>query len=405
MHDSPLLTKKVSSIIEESLAVPMWGKIPSFPWDAFCHTLKEAFKLHSFSLTSIEADWKERGEFLKGFGDDPITTSFMMAPLSPSLFWVMSKEDMEKLTKKLLDKEEKRSFSDEEFQKGFFRFSFLNVLKAFDHLKVYEGLSPKLHNTPLLNEKAYCIDIQIHLSEDLLLGRLICPLDFHNIFTSHFSSKPFSLDYVDSSLELTLKVQVGNVKIAASEWNEAQVGDVVILDQCSYHPTKKQGSLIITLETIPLFIAKSKNHELKILDYVLYKQEDSFMMEDTHDDEEDFEEDDFEDEEESDEDDEEFEDEEDEEIEEDDGEEEIQDRSPIEQVLSFKDVPLSLCVEVAHINMSLKQLLSLKPGNTLQLPISIEQGVTITLNSKIIARGELLQLGDLVGVKISEISH
>jgi len=31
--------------------------------------------------------------------------------------------------------------------------------------------------------------------------------------------------------------------------------------------------------------------------------------------------------------------------------------------------------------------------------------VTITLNSKPIARGELLQIGDLLGVKISAITH
>lgn len=390
MNDSALLIKKVSSIIEESFDIPMWGKIPSFPWDSFCNALRETFQLPALSLSQIQADWKNEPELLKGFGSHPVITSLMMAPLSPSLFWVMSKEDLEKFTKRLLDKEEKRTFSDEDFQKGFFRFSFLNVLKACDHLKIYEGLSPKLDSSDLSKEKAYCVDIQINLCEETLLGRLICPLDFHRIFTSHFSSKPFALDYIDSSLELTLKVQAGSVKIATSEWNETRVGDFVILDQCSYHPSTKQGSLIINLENVPLFIAKNKHHELKILDYVLYEQEDSFMMEDTTSDheEEDFEEEIFEEDEE-------------EEI----FEEEASVDSPVEKVLSFKDVPLSLCVEVAHIKMSLKQILSLKPGNTLELPISADHEVNITLNSKIIARGELLQLGDLVGVKISEISH
>lgn len=389
MNNSALLIKKVSSIIEESLSIPMWGKIPSFPWDPFCTALKETFKLPSLSLSQLQADWKNHEELLKGLGDHPVITSLMMAPLSPSLFWVMAKEDIEKLTKKLIDKEEKRTFSDEDFQKGFFRFSFLNVLNAADHLKIYEGLSPKLHSSHLSKEKAYCIDIQINLSNETLLGRLICPLDFHRIFTSHFSSKPFTLDYVDSSLELTLKVQVGSVKIATSEWQEVRTGDFVILDQCSYHPNTKQGSLIITLENTPLFIAKNKHHELKILDYVLYEQEDSFMMEDTtdnHEEEDSFEEEEFEEEEEI-------------------FEESAPIDSPVEQVISFKDIPLSLCVEVAHIKMSLKQILSLKPGNTLELPISVEHGVNITLNAKIVARGELLQLGDLVGVKISEISH
>lgn len=50
-------------------------------------------------------------------------------------------------------------------------------------------------------------------------------------------------------------------------------------------------------------------------------------------------------------------------------------------------------------------MLSLRPGNLLQLPISLEQGVRLTLNSQVIARGELMQIGDVLGVKISEIAH
>jgi len=75
------------------------------------------------------------------------------------------------------------------------------------------------------------------------------------------------------------------------------------------------------------------------------------------------------------------------------------------KVIAAQEIPLSLCVELAHIKMSLKDLLHLKPGNTLPLSVSVEQGVSITLNSKTVAKGELLQLGDMLGVKISEVSH
>lgn len=392
MSTSTHLIKKVSSIIEESLSVPMWGKIPSFPWESFCETLKTTFNIDRFSITHLQSDWKEHEELLQGLGEDPAIMSFTTAPLSPPLFWATSNENIEILTKYLLDKEGKKSFSDKDFQKGFLRFNFLQVLKAFDHLKVYEGLSPKMCSSPLPEERSYCIDVNIQLYEENFLARLICPLNFHHVFTSHFSSKPFSLDYVDSSLELSLNVQVGHVTIHASEWNEVGIGDFVILDQCSYHPNTKQGSFFITLDTTPLFIAKHKYPELKILDYALYEQEDSFMMEDTPNDEEIFDEDEM------------TEDFEEAEEDEEEPSHETLD-SPVQEILSFKNVPLSLSVEVAHIKMSLQELLSLKPGNTLQLPVSIEQGVMITLNSKVIARGELLQLGDLLGVKISEISH
>jgi flagellar motor switch protein FliN len=384
MDHSTVFIKKVSSVLEESFNVPMWGHIPPFPWDVLCSVFQKAFDLHSFSLSPLSSDWKEKHELLSGLGDHPSFLALTMTPLAPPLFWVMGLEDVEKLTRALVDKEGKRSFADPDFQKGFFRFSMLSTLKLVDQIKIYPGLTCKMGSHPLTQDTAYCVDVKMSLEEETLLGRLVCPAEFHRVFTSHFSSRPFSLDYIDSSLELTLHLQVGKVILNMSEWEEVSIGDLVVLDQCSYNPTTQQGSISITLGTTALFIAKRKNYELKILDYALYEQEeDSFMMENTHDDDE---EEMFSDEE---------------------GEEEefAETEMPVEEIVSAHDVPLSLCVEVAHIKMSLKELLHLKPGNTLQLPVSLEQGVNITLNSKTVARGQLLQIGDLLGVKISEISH
>ena len=40
----------------------------------------------------------------------------------------------------------------------------------------------------------------------------------------------------------------------------------------------------------------------------------------------------------------------------------------------------------------------------LELAVKPEQGVALTLEGKVIARGQLLQVGDVVGVKITDIS-
>lgn len=378
MDHSTVLIKKVTEVLEESLSIPMWGHTPLFPWQPFSELLQTTFDLSACMLQPLGAEWKEEKRVLEGLGDQPILLSLVMAPLSAPLFWAMPSSDVEKITKALLDKEKKQSFQGEDFQKGFFRFSMLRLLKTFDQLKSYPGLSPKLSSASLPQSNAYCIDVNIALEKEDLIGRLICPTEFHRVVTSHFASRPFSLEALDSSIELVLNIQVGSVQLSLSEWEEVEAGDLVILDQCTYHPATKQGSLFLTINKTPLFIARAKNNELKILDYALYEPKDDFMIDDTEDEEEM-----FEDEEES----------------------SPETETSTQEVLSAQEIPLSLCVELAHIKMSLKDLLHLKPGNTVRLPTSVEQGVSITLNSKTVARGELLQIGDVLGVKISEISH
>ena len=77
----------------------------------------------------------------------------------------------------------------------------------------------------------------------------------------------------------------------------------------------------------------------------------------------------------------------------------------IDKIISSSEVPLLLKVEVGKLTLSLGQLLSLKPGNTLPLGHTLEQGVNITLNSKVVAKGDLIQLGEMIGVKINEVGN
>lgn len=413
MTSHPVLLKKITSAIAESLTLPMWGTIPSFPWETFSTLLQTTLQMPSLKVSKAHADWKEADALLQGLGDNPSISSVVMSPLASPCFLVIAHEDLKKWTSLFLDKENKKTFTDENLQKGFFRFNLLHILQSFYDLNLYEGLTPKLQTHALPHEKAYCIDLEIKHQNLILSARLIFPASFHNVLTSHFTNVPFSLESIDSSLELTLKIHTGKVALSRKEWLSTQLGDFIILDSCSYHPTKHQGTFLMTLENRPLFIVKSKQSELKILDYALYEQKDMIMAQDKNippeDDEfedEELIEDESDDEELIEEKDDEFEDFEDEDFE--DEEElstEVAPEKSLEELISSEDIILSLCVEVAHIKMPLNKLLSLQPGNTLQLPISLENGVSITLNSQVVAKGELLQLGDMLGVKISEICH
>ena len=70
---------------------------------------------------------------------------------------------------------------------------------------------------------------------------------------------------------------------------------------------------------------------------------------------------------------------------------------------SIKNVPLNVTVELAKIRMTLNELMHLSPGNMLELPIHPDQGVSLTINGKKVASGELVHLGEMLGVRVLTI--
>ena len=53
--------------------------------------------------------------------------------------------------------------------------------------------------------------------------------------------------------------------------------------------------------------------------------------------------------------------------------------------------------------MSIQKLMELEPGNTLELDIHPESGVDLVVNGRRIGKGELLRIGDHLGVRILDI--
>jgi flagellar motor switch protein FliN/FliY len=385
MTHSPYFLKNLEISLKQTLDIPMWGKAPEFPWNAFTEKLKEIFEKESILLSCIGADWKSQEELEEGFSASPLVFSFNMAPLAPSFYLMIAPDDVLLLSKLLLDQEGKRTFADAIFQKGFSQFILLHLLRAFDEISPYEGLKARLSSKPLLKETSYCIDVSLDLEKSSILIRCILPESFHRIVTSHFSSKPLPLQRLDSSLEIPLSLQVGKVSLTHSEWSTISLGDFIILDEGMYQPQSEQGTFFLSLGMQRLFILKRKHHEVKILDYALYnfnsfEKEDLEMEMEDNDTTEDLE----------------FEE---------TSDENASENNQTQALLSSEQVPLTLLVEIGKVSMPLKEVLALKPGNLLPLGSLLDQSVVLTLNSKPVARGQLVQLGALVGVKISEIAH
>ena len=69
---------------------------------------------------------------------------------------------------------------------------------------------------------------------------------------------------------------------------------------------------------------------------------------------------------------------------------------------ALDQIPVQLIFEVGELHVPYNQLLTLQPGYVFELPALAERPVSIRANGMVVGRGELLQLGDRVGVRITE---
>jgi flagellar motor switch protein FliN/FliY len=73
--------------------------------------------------------------------------------------------------------------------------------------------------------------------------------------------------------------------------------------------------------------------------------------------------------------------------------------------ISSNDIHVALVVEVGQIRLTMDKLLALEPGNLLDLNVRPEDGVTLIVNGKTIGKGELVRMGESIGVRILQLGH
>ncbi len=94
-------------------------------------------------------------------------------------------------------------------------------------------------------------------------------------------------------------------------------------------------------------------------------------------------------------------------------EEEESQPPPVERKVSEKDVakildrlmdiPLNVEVVVGSTVIQIKELINLGPGSVLELDRETTEPVDVKVNGKLIAKGELVVVGERFGIRITEI--
>jgi flagellar motor switch protein FliN/FliY len=67
------------------------------------------------------------------------------------------------------------------------------------------------------------------------------------------------------------------------------------------------------------------------------------------------------------------------------------------------DVPVNLTIELGSCQLPMKEVLQLNVGSVVQLDKPADAPVELSVNGKLIARGEVVVVEDRFGVKITEV--
>lgn len=79
-------------------------------------------------------------------------------------------------------------------------------------------------------------------------------------------------------------------------------------------------------------------------------------------------------------------------------------------MLSDKDislvghVPVTLVAQLGSVSMTVEQLFKMRQGDVLAMAEALDAPVTLLLNGKPVARGELLAVDDQLGIRVTELA-
>jgi len=357
---------------------PQFGAL-EFPWKELERVLGIRFQKKEFNLVHQEKGWlifEDLPQILKETTPLAIYVSGIKTPL----FWFMSKEDVFALiTPFFAGKAASSYFLEKPLYEGLCHFFALEVLSEIGHLPFAQHLSFHLGDLPahfqeILNKEGlFEIDVLATNADFKIHGSLLIPASFRSAWKKTCAPLPtlFSKELTEK-VEVDIALEIGHVSLSVEDFKEIKKGDFIFLDHCSYNPEEKEGWVALSLAGESIFRGRLKQEEIKLLEYPRLAKSGDEMEENFELVEEDIV-----------------------------GEkEEIAKEGPSSFIAKL---PIQLVVEVARLKMTLDDVAKLSPGALLELPIAVEEGVDLVINGKKVGKGELMKMGEMMGVRITQL--
>lgn len=405
--------------------IPLIGYPPDFPLTDYAAKLGKVFQINDLTIDLGAPEWRTAEDLFRGLSEDLIAINLTVVPLEGIISFVFPRFDIATLLAGMVTASPP-AVLDKEYLEGFSKFLALEAIATLQGVNFDKSLSPQIISSKELpNEASLCRDITLMTNGKAIHGRIIISQNFRSKWKERYSQRSLKIaPAVTQHAEVTIHIEAGRTSLGLKDWRSAAPGDFIILDQCSLSPDDDKARVMLTLNGKPTFRARLKQGTLKILEYPMFYEVETPMakFDEEHEEETEME---GEDEEFSDID-ESLDEHLDEEVEEDEVEEEEIEAPASErpglkpagkpsaatQVRSTEthaapspdEIPINLIVEVGRFQITVQKLMELQPGNLLELDVKPENGVDLVINGKCVGKGELLRIGETLGVRILDMA-
>lgn len=360
--------------------IPLLGATVDFDFDAFTKALEGLLQIKDLALNVQEWRWRDTNELFEGIGKDPKVLQISLFPLSGLAYFALSDADLKKWLTAAL-KAPAISLPGE-IEEGFFEYMAAVILKILETSAPFKNLSPRL-----LKDRSPPTDLSLTLDVGMqdFHGRIFLSGELRRSWRRHQNAEEVT-KRLSSPIPMHLCVSMGWIHLTLQEWRNVQLGDFLLLN--------RRDPLLVSHKNMLLFHAEEQTGKIKISDkrpkdmakepeenpkFFLGEDEEFFV--------------------------------EDEELSKVLKEEfkpttetkESPGPAKKERGLSPDQIPLHIRLEIGHLSLTAKQVLELRPGNELSLEKEIDNQVNLLVGGKCIGRGELIQIGDALGVRILEL--
>ena len=364
--------KTVQATLVEKKELTYSGAPKGFAWDLLSQKLGSRFGLQDLTIQGTDPQWGTQEQFHQTTGKSGWPLSFALGDLPGTVTFLLSKDDIGVLLGIALSKQPKGNlYPDEEFLEAFYQFLAIEALAALTSSGFDASIAPRLISDPAPQSTGKMLGMQVSVSTSgrVIQGQLIAPEDFALAWNERFKAakqqKEISPEMANT-LELIIHLEAGEATMTRQELSQIKQGDFLILNSCSVVPGQDGGQIILTTKGVPLFRGILQRDTIKILEYPLFQKVEPMM----------------------------------------DLDDDLDAATPAGEestVEKMGNIPISLKIEVGQVRMTLAKLMELQPGSTLELNVDPEEGVDLVVNGKCIGKGELLRLGETLGVRIVEI--
>lgn len=370
MSDS-LSSETQKTIVQSAFDVPMGGNFPAIDFNEISNLLSDTFHLESLSISLESCAWDSKLSIEKK------THHFqeISSPLIPSLWVAIPKESQSALSTQFLQEDSlSLSFYDKELQDNFYLFILAEAIKKLQTLTHWNLLSMHIGTADVQLDDHMNIALNIQTQSTSIPFHILIPQPCYAGLERLYSSVPVDLvSRVPEDQYGSISINQGEVSLSKTELFSLKAGDFVRLDD-----NKKEQFAMLMINGIKLGDVFIENKKMTITEFSptvgATMDEKEKSLDDIFD-----------------------------EKPQEEAKETVavedEDTIPLEKI---DEIPYTVHVELGRITTPMKEIIQWKIGNQFPLPVTDPKKVYLHVNGTRIAQGELIQLEDCVGVKITE---